>query len=209
MIVHTLSVGLLQTNCYIVVDETECMVLDPGGGAERILELTSQIRVRYVVNTHAHFDHTAGNRKLLNALQDRPGKSPELVTHPDAISLLADEGGAGWFGFPPILSPEPDRLVQDGDVLQLGQLAVQVLHTPGHSPGSISLYVPREKALFVGDTLFRQGIGRPDLPGGDGDVLLRVIRDRLLSLPDDTTVYPGHGPATSIGYERMHNPYLS
>ena len=211
MNVTTLVVGLLQTNCYIVGDEetTECAILDPGGNAKSILDATSELSVKYVINTHAHFDHAADNSKVMKALRDRQGTGPELVSHPDAAPLLTTDGGAGWFGFPPVRSPKPDRLVKDEDMLHLGQLTLQVLHTPGHSPGSISLYVAMEQTLFVGDTLFRRGVGRFDLPGGDWNTLLHVIRDRLFALPKDTIVYPGHGPATTIGEEREHNPYVS
>jgi len=211
MKVTTLVVGLLQTNCYIVADEetTECAILDPGGHAQRILDATRNLSVKYVMNTHAHFDHAADNGKVLDALRDRQETAPQLVCHPDAAPVLASDGGARWFGLPPIRSPNPDLLVEDGDKLHLGQLVLQVLHTPGHSPGSISLYIAEEQALFAGDTLFRRGVGRFDLPGGDRNTLLHTIRDRLFALPQDTIVYPGHGPATTIGEEREHNPSVS
>ena len=211
MKVTTLVVGLLQTNCYIVADEetAECAVLDPGGNAQTILDAARELSVKYVINTHAHFDHAADNGKVLKALRDRQETAPELVCHPDAAPVLTSDGGAAWFGLPPVRSPKPDRFVEDGDELHLGQLVLQVLHTPGHSAGSISLYVAKEKTLFAGDTLFRRGVGRADLPGGDWNTLLHTIRDQLFALPKDTIVYPGHGPATTIGEEREHNPYLS
>ena len=207
----TLVVGLLQTNCYIVADEetTECAILDPGGHAQRILDATHELSVKYVINTHAHFDHAADNGKVMSALRDRQETAPRLVCHPNAAPLLTSDGGAGWFGLPPVRSPKPDLLVEDGDELHLGQLVLRVVHTPGHSPGSISLYIAEEQTLFSGDALFRRGVGRYDLPGGNWDTLLHAIRDRLFVLPPDTIVYPGHGPATTIGEEKEHNPYVN
>jgi glyoxylase-like metal-dependent hydrolase (beta-lactamase superfamily II) len=210
MKVTTLAVGLLQTNCYIVADEetTESAIIDPGGHAHRILDVTAELSVKYVINTHAHFDHTADNGKVLDALRDRQETAPQLVCHPEAAPVLASDGGAAWFGLPPVRSPKPDVLVEDGDELHLGPLVLQVLHTPGHSPGSISLYIADRQALFAGDTLFRRGVGRFDLPGGDWDVLQHAILDQLFALPDESVVYPGHGPTTTIGEERKHNPYV-
>ncbi len=218
MIIQTLVVGLLQTNCYVIGDEEtrQGAVIDPGGHAERILSVVSQLGtqlgaelcVKYVIDTHAHFDHVLDNGRLmrrLTRLQDTP---PELVVHAQAAPVLAAGAGAAWFGFPSTPSPAPDRLVNEGDVLSLGQLSLQVLHTPGHSPGSISLYCAAEKALFSGDVLFRQGVGRPDLPGGDRATLMDSIRNRLFALPDDTRVYPGHGPSTTLGVEKRSNPFV-
>ena len=206
-----LVVGLLQTNCYVIVDDNTRagVVLDPGGDAKRILDATSDLCIHYVINTHAHFDHVVANREVLTALRDRQDTIPQLVVHSEAGPLLAMDGGASWFGFAPIKSPKPDRFVDHGDTLCMGQLSLQVLHTPGHSTGSVSFYCPSERALFVGDTLFRQGVGRADLPGGDWNTLLDTIRDQLFAFPEDTAVYPGHGPSTTIGDEKRHNPYVN
>ncbi len=218
MIVETLVVGLLQTNSYVIVDEGsgEGAIIDPGGDAGQILNtvreldtrLDVDLAIKVVVNTHAHFDHVLDNGKVMEQLSRLSDAPPKLVAHPQAAPLLAAGGGARWFGFQSAPSPEPDLLVEDGDVLSLGQLSFQVMHTPGHSPGSITLYCAEEKALFVGDVLFRQGVGRPDLPGGDWATLMDSIRTRLYTLPDDTVVYPGHGPATTIGQEKKSNPYV-
>lgn len=214
MLIHALVVGLLQTNCYVIGDEAsgEGAIIDPGGDAGRIWSQVDKsgaiVYVRYVVNTHAHFDHIVGNRKVIELAARSQEAPPQLVVHPDAAPLLAAGGGAHLFGFTPTPGPEPDRLVRDQEVLSLGQLSLQVLHTPGHSPGSISLYSAEAGVLFSGDVLFRQGVGRPDLPGGDWDTLLHSIRDRLFALPDDTIVYPGHGPSTTIGQEKRDNPFL-
>lgn len=218
MIVKTLIVGLVQTNCYVIADEEtgQMAVIDPGGDVERIVSAVQEVGARVqgypsvacVINTHAHFDHVLENGRLLEQLVRLQSAAPELVAHPQAVPLLSIGGGAELFGLRPASSPAPDRLVQDGDVIAVGRCTFQVLHTPGHSPGSISLYSGDEKSVFVGDVLFAQGVGRTDLPGGDWKTLLASIRGRLLELADDTTVYPGHGPVTTIGRERQSNPFL-
>jgi hydroxyacylglutathione hydrolase len=212
MIVETLVVGLIQTNCYVIAEEStrEGAIVDPGGDADQILGAVDrlQLQVKYVANTHAHFDHTLANGQVMRGLDERQKTPPSLVTHPAAAPLLTQGGGARWFGIPSMPSPEPDLLVNDGDVLPLGHLSFQVLHTPGHSPGSISLYCAAEKVLFDGDVLFRQGVGRTDLPGGHWNTLLHSIQNRLFVLPDDTVVYSGHGPSTTIGWEKRANPFL-
>lgn len=215
MIVKTLVVGQLQTNCYLVVDAKtgETMIVDPGAESERIYaaleELPgAEISVRYVVNTHAHFDHVQANGALLEKLRLVQGSPPQLVAHAEAVPLLAQGGGAAFFGFRAAPSPQPDRIVAEGDVLCLGGSEFRVLHTPGHSPGSISLYCAGEALIFVGDVLFRQGVGRYDLPGGDWTTLEESIRSRLYTLPDATVVYPGHGPATTVGREKKSNPWV-
>jgi glyoxylase-like metal-dependent hydrolase (beta-lactamase superfamily II) len=210
MIVKPLSVGPLQIGCYVIGDEKskEGAIIDPGGDAARILDAANALHVRYVINTHAHFDHTMANGRVLKALRTRQGTAPELIAHSQAAPLLANGGVASLFGFPLTPSPEPDRFVGDGDVLKLGSFTLEVLHTPGHSPGSITLYCAEEGVLFVGDVFFRRGVGRCDLPGGDWDTLVDSIRTRLFALPDDTVVYPGHGPPTTIGEEKRGNPFL-
>jgi hydroxyacylglutathione hydrolase len=210
MIVTSLSVGLLQTNCYVIADRAagESAIIDPGGDAGQIVAAAQGYRVRYVINTHAHFDHTADNGTVLEALAEQQGTVPELIAHPQAAPLLASGGGASLFGFHQAPSPPPDRLVNDGDLLALGTVSLQVLYTPGHSQGSISLYCASENIVFVGDVLFQRSVGRADLQGGDRQTLIDSIRTRLLVLPDEAVVYPGHGPATTIGEERRGNPYL-
>jgi glyoxylase-like metal-dependent hydrolase (beta-lactamase superfamily II) len=210
MIVKTLTVGLLQTSCYVVADRMggEVAIIDPGGDVPQIIDASRGFVVRYVINTHAHFDHIAGNGALLTALAEQQEIPPELLMHSRAAPLSETGGGASLFGFQMTPSPPADRLLSDGDVLALGQLSLKVLYTPGHSPGSISLYCASEGVLFVGDVLFRRGVGRADLPGGNWQTLLDSIKTRLFALPDETTVYPGHGPATTIGEERRGNPFL-
>jgi len=214
-IVKTLPVGPLQTNCYLVADAQagEAMVIDPGAQSERIYAALGAlcptgVVVRYVVNTHAHFDHVGANGPLMEELCAAQETPPKLVAHAEALPGLAAGGGAALFGFRLPPSPEPDWIVNEGDVLRLGAHELRVLHTPGHSPGSITLYCAAQRAAFVGDVLFRQGVGRYDLPGGSWAVLKESIRARLYTLPDETIVYPGHGPATAIGREKKSNPYV-
>jgi glyoxylase-like metal-dependent hydrolase (beta-lactamase superfamily II) len=212
MILKTLSVGQLQTNCYLIAEQQggEAAIIDPGDEAGMIARAAEAFTVRYVINTHAHFDHMAANKALLQALRDhaQDPQTPELIAHPLAVPLLIAGGGAMLFGFPTIPSPKPDRLVRHGDQIALGSLTLKVLHTPGHSPESISLYAAAEKTLFCGDVLFRRGVGRFDLPGGSWRKLKQTIEERLFALPDDTVVYPGHGPPTTTGEERRENPFL-
>jgi len=210
MIVKTLMVGPLQTGCYLVLDRKDGpgAIVDPGGDADRILDAAEDIEICYVINTHGHFDHIAANAEVMRVLSERQQTPPQLVAHEKALPLLAENGGAALFGFHVPPSPEPDRLVDEGDVLTLGRSRLRVMHTPGHSPGSISLYCADEKLIFVGDVLFQRGIGRTDLPGGSWMTLMDSIKDKLLVLPDDTVVYPGHGPSTTIGAERRGNPFL-
>jgi glyoxylase-like metal-dependent hydrolase (beta-lactamase superfamily II) len=216
LIVQTLPVGQLQTNCYLVADAKtgETMVIDPGAESERIYAslgtlLQTEATVKYVVNTHAHFDHVRANGPLLEKLRSAQAVPFQLVSHAEAVPLLARGGDATLFGFRVVPSPEPDLVIDEGDVLRLGVYEFLVMHTPGHSPGSISLYCAAEDVVFGGDVLFRQGVGRSDLPGGSWTVLQASIRSRLYTLPDVTTVYPGHGPATTIGGEKKSNPFVS
>lgn len=214
MIIETLVVGPLQTNCYIIADPQtgQAAIIDPGGDAPQILsaiaQMPGQLQARYVINTHAHFDHVLANSEVIAGLTKRQEQAPELVVHPSAAPLLAADGGARWFGFAPVPSPPPDRFVKDGDTLLVGGLALQVMHTPGHSPGSISLYCAAETAVLVGDVLFRRGVGRVDLPGGSWDTLMSSIQNRLFPLADETKVYPGHGMPTTIGEEKRGNPFV-
>jgi glyoxylase-like metal-dependent hydrolase (beta-lactamase superfamily II) len=205
MILETLMVGPLGVNCYIVGDETtrETMVIDPGGDARAILDTLRHGRLTpsAIVATHAHFDH------LLALEEVRQQTRAPFFLHADEAPALANASlGARLFGFV-FGQPAPaDRLLRDGDQVRVGALALKVLHTPGHSPGGICLAY--DNGVFVGDTLFQGGIGRTDLPGGDYAMLMRSIRDKLLMLPDETRVYPGHGDATTIGEERQRNPFL-
>lgn len=207
LLIFTLPVGLIQTNCYIAgCEETkEAAVIDPGGHPERILAEVKRhgLHVKYVLNTHAHFDHTDANGAIVEAT------SAPLALHAKDRPLLEDSGGAGLFGMNADPSPPPDLEIEDGDALRVGTLCFQVLHTPGHTPGHVCFYEPDEKVVFDGDVLFYRGIGRTDLPGGSWQQLLGSIQQVLFALPDETVVYSGHGPATTIGDEKRLNPWLS
>lgn len=205
VILETLVVGPLGVNCYIVGDEAtrEATIIDPGGNPHDILAAIAKHRIKIlaIVNTHAHFDHVGA----LHTIREETGAP--FVLHEDEVAMLqAAQSSAAMFGLAiPSQSP-PERLVRDGDRVEVGNISLQVLHTPGHTPGGICLL--NEKHVFVGDTLFQGSIGRTDFPGGDYGTLMRSIRDKLLPLPDDTIVHPGHGASTTIGEEKTLNPFL-
>jgi glyoxylase-like metal-dependent hydrolase (beta-lactamase superfamily II) len=206
VIIHKLAVGPIMANCFIVgcEESREAAVIDPGAEVPRILEAVekAQLSVKVIINTHGHFDHVGGNRAL------KAHTGAPLLIHPlDApmLSRLAEMAGA--FGMRSENSPPPDRMVEDGDIIAVGRLTLEVIHTPGHTPGGISLAAPGR--VFVGDTLFQGSIGRTDFPGGDFDALLQSIRTRLFPLGDEVTVYTGHGPETVLGQEKRFNPFVS
>jgi glyoxylase-like metal-dependent hydrolase (beta-lactamase superfamily II) len=205
MQIETLAVGPLQVNCFIVACEKtrDALVVDPGDEAERILKRlhASGLQLKLVVNTHGHFDHVGGNRLLVEE------SGAELLIHQADLPVLRRaREHATLYGMSVTPSPEPSRLLAGGEILTVGELRLQVLHTPGHSPGGICLL--GEGHLFSGDTLFAGSVGRTDLPGGDHDTLIEGIRRQLLVLPEETVVHPGHGPDTTIGREKRVNPYL-
>jgi glyoxylase-like metal-dependent hydrolase (beta-lactamase superfamily II) len=207
LILHTIPVGITQTNCYVVgCEETqEGVVIDPGGHPQRILKIIEEsgLTIRYVLNTHCHFDHIGANAEIV-AATDAP-----LALHPAELPLLQARGGAALFGIPVNASPLPDLELEPGQALEVGTLRFQVLHTPGHSPGSLTFYLEEEKVAFDGDVLFALGVGRTDLPGGDWNTLMRSIRDVLFAMPDETVLYPGHGPKTTVGREKRSNPWVA
>lgn len=208
MIVESLVVGPLQTNCYIVADENtkEGIVIDPGGDGVHILHTIERMKlnIKLVVNTHGHFDHIMANKEVME------GTGASLAIHPkDADMLINPLRSFAVFVGKIHPSPPATLLLEEGTTIDFGSVRLHVLHTPGHSSGSISLWSPQEKVVFSGDALFNLGIGRTDFPGGSMRVLLQSIREKLFVLPDDTVVYPGHGPKTTIGFERKHNPFLA
>jgi glyoxylase-like metal-dependent hydrolase (beta-lactamase superfamily II) len=208
MIRETFPVGLLQCNCTILGDEQsrEAIVVDPGFEVPRILAALArhQLTVRQIVVTHAHIDHIASALEL-----KRITGAPIVYNKADLpLAAMMDEQ-AHWIGVAPPQVAPPDHSPADLETIAVRGLDTQVLHTPGHTEGSLCLLVPAASLLLAGDTLFAGSVGRTDLPGGNHRKLLESIRERLLPLPDATLVIPGHGPATTIGEERVSNPFLT
>lgn len=207
MIHVVLPVGLLQCNCSIFGDEQthEAIVIDPGDEIGKITQILERhhLKVKAIVITHAHIDHVAAAQKL-RALTG----APVYLNQRDRELLDALDMQARWLGVETPDRPEIDSAADDGTVLRLGQADFQVLHTPGHTQGSLCLWIPQENKLLAGDTLFRDSIGRTDLPGGNTRQLLSSIKTRLLDLPEEALVFPGHGASTTIGREKERNPFL-
>lgn len=207
MIHVILPVGLLQCNCSIFGDEQtgEAIVIDPGDEVANITAALArhQLKVKAIVITHAHIDHVAGAHKL-RALTG----APVYMNERDRELLNRLDMQAAWLGMDTPPRTEVDNAAADGAILQLGPAEFQIMETPGHTQGSLCLWIPQENKLIAGDTLFRDSIGRTDLPGGNTRQLLSSIKTRLWQLPDDAVVIPGHGPATTIGREKERNPFL-
>jgi hydroxyacylglutathione hydrolase len=207
MIHEILPVGPLQCNCSIIGDETtrEAMVIDPGGDIEDILAIVRKhnLTVKQIVVTHAHIDHVGGAMKLRAATG-----APILLNENDYALLNILDVQATWIGVATPEKVEIDRSIASGDAVAAGSHTAQVLHTPGHTEGSICLYFAPEKKLIAGDTLFAGSIGRTDLPGGDMKKIMQSLHGTVLALPDETMVVPGHGELTTIGEERENNPFL-
>jgi len=188
-------------NTYILIDDGEAIVIDPGEANMRLIQDLKNLSVRAVINTHCHIDHCGGNASVCRAT------GAPLLMHPESEVVLQTLGQqALLFGVPFQSSPPPDDYLQEGDEIKVGNITLKVLYTPGHAPGHISLV--SDGFVFVGDVLFQGSIGRTDLPGGDYDTLIKSIKEKLFVLPDDTIVYSGHGPATTIGIERETNPFV-
>lgn len=205
MLVDKIEVGPLAVNCYLVADEDSRagMIIDPGAEAQVILKKIKlfNVKINLLVLTHTHFDHIGALKEVKEAT------GAQVAVHTDdAASLSRKDIIAESFGFSYPPPPEADKLLADGDVIEIGSVKFKILHTPGHSPGSICLI--GGKIVFTGDTLFYSGIGRTDLPGGSYAKIQENIRTKLLVLPDNTIVYPGHGPQTTIGQEKNGNPFL-
>ena len=207
MIHEILPVGVLQCNCSILGDETsgEAIVVDPGDDIPRIMAILQRhkLTVKQILITHAHIDHIAGAARL-----KRLTGAPILYNPRDLPLVKMMDVQAGWLG---MATPEvlpPDDSLDQGRIIEIAGLSGEILHTPGHTQGSVCLYLPEQSLLLAGDTLFAGSVGRTDLPGGDGATLIRSIHDQLLPLPDSTVVVPGHGPNTTIGEERESNPFL-
>lgn len=207
MIHEILPVGPLQCNCSIFGDEQtrEAIVIDPGDEIDEILTILArhQLKVKAIVITHAHIDHIGGAAKLKAATG-----APVTMNQNDQPLYDHIDEQAAWLGVAPPERTAIDSEAREGDRITMGTTGFEIVHTPGHTQGSISLWIPAENKLIAGDTLFRDSIGRTDLPGGDFRQILRSIADKLLVLPDAAVVVPGHGPATTIARERSLNPFL-
>jgi glyoxylase-like metal-dependent hydrolase (beta-lactamase superfamily II) len=207
MIRETFPVGLLGCNCTVLGDELsrQAIVVDPGDDVPGIMARVRRLalNVKQILITHAHIDHIAGAQRL-KALTG----APILYHESDLAMVRIMDLQASWLAIEtPVVLP-PDEGLTDGQTFVVEGISGTVLHTPGHTPGSVCLYLPEHSLLLAGDTLFAGTVGRTDLPGGDAKTLIRSVRDKLMMLPDETTVLPGHGALTSIGREREHNPFL-
>lgn len=216
MILRMLETGPLMVNCYIVGDEGmgEAAVFDPGGDVKKILAHLDKdaLRVKYIVNTHTHWDHTGGNQELQAAT------GALILTHPDEAPALKSnpERAAQWGSRSP--ASEASRFIRQGDVLEVGAISIEVIDLRGHSPAGLGFVFEGEvsldgrtqvrKMVICGDALFAGSIGRTDFPGGDMPLLLANIRDKIFVLPDETLVLPGHGPISTVGREKRHNPFF-
>ncbi|MDQ4095903.1 MAG: MBL fold metallo-hydrolase [Actinomycetota bacterium] len=200
------EVGPLACNCYVVGDPKtkEAIVIDPGGDASDLADALVEraLTVRAIVATHAHFDHLIAAEHL----RELTGAPFLLHDHDRPLLDWYQESGRMFLGVELPPPPEIDTAAEEGNRLSAGSVELRIVHTPGHSPGSISLF--GDDVVFSGDTLFAQGVGRVDLPGGDGRALVGAIKEKIFTLPDDTPVYPGHGPATTVLREKRLNPFV-
>ncbi len=204
MIVEKLVVGPFASNCYIVGSQSnkEGMIIDPGDEAKQILKRVKDLEldIKFIVLTHGHIDHTGALKEV------REVTGAKVAIHADDAKSLKVQSLSRIFGLSYPTPPPPDRLLKDGDSLDVGGMHFEVLHTPGHTPGGICLL--GEGVVFSGDTLFNYGVGRTDLPGGSSSQLMNSIQTKLMTLPDNTVIYPGHGSDTTIGAERKGNTFL-
>ncbi len=207
MIHEIFPVGVLQCNCSVVGDEEsrEALVIDPGDNVEEVLAVLARhgLKLKQIVVTHAHIDHVGGAMKLKRATG-----APILLNQNDEALLKMLDIQASWIGIRPPGPVSIDHPLADGDTLRAGRMEANVMHTPGHTEGSVCLYFPAERKLIAGDTLFAGSIGRTDLPGGSFDKIMESLHAKVMALPDETVVVPGHGPVTTIGEERQSNPFL-
>ncbi len=207
MSLEIFHLGPLETNCYVVYHEGEALVIDPGGNPASVVQFLKEnsLKLCGIYLTHLHFDHLYGVTDLHEAT-----KAPIFYPKDDAFLLETESGKGGIWGFPAVKKFSGENLKEGAH----SPCKSEVLHftctnTPGHTPGGVCLYFPALASVFTGDSLFYRAVGRSDLPGGDHNVLIQSIRSKIFTLPDDTLVYPGHGPESSVGQEKAHNPYCS
>lgn len=216
MILKAMETGTLMVNCYIIADEDtkNAAVFDPGGDVDRILKALEddELKVRYIINTHAHFDHVGGNKQL----QDATG-APILIHRDEAPELLKSKSNAVSFGLS-VESSEASQFIEEGDIIEVDSVKFETLDLRGHSPGGLGFVSEgeleleggrqRKKIVICGDSLFAGSIGRTDFPGGDMELLLENVRNKIFTLPDDSLVLSGHGPITTVGHEKRYNPFF-
>lgn len=201
---NTMALGPLETNCYLLYSQSQALVIDPGGEPEKIISFLQEhaLELTAILNTHLHFDHIQGNAVLAQTF------NLSVLANPQDTYLLDTElGGGGMWGFPKTM-PFPMEPLHEGQYVFL-DTPCQVLATPGHSQGSLSFYFPELGAVFVGDVLFYRSVGRTDFPGSSEQVLAQSVRKKIFTLPEETIVYPGHGPETTVGSERLNNPFFT
>lgn len=203
-----LPLGPMQTNCYVVsCSETlHAAVIDPSADGRNLAAMLSDegLELTHILLTHSHFDHVGG----LGQLKEEYPQVP-VYCHPDAFPMLAQAPmQAAFFGLKIPDVPQPDKMLHEGDTIHIGNVILDVFDTPGHAPGHVSFYHEQQNVIFSGDVLFQGSIGRTDLPGGNYELLIKTIREKLLTLPDETHVLSGHGAVTTIGAERLNNPFL-
>ncbi|MDI6603543.1 MAG: MBL fold metallo-hydrolase [Thermoanaerobacteraceae bacterium] len=198
-------VGLFQSNCYIITNTNskESVVIDPGEMIPSLIDYiqANKYKLKYILLTHGHLDHIGG----VEELREKTG-APVAISSYDAEMLYDPELNLSAMGYGEIKVKPADILLNDGDILYIGDIKIEVLHTPGHTPGGISFKI--DNILFTGDTLFKGSIGRTDFPGGNYEEIINSIKDKLLTQDDNTIIYPGHGEVSTIGYEKIHNPFL-
>jgi hydroxyacylglutathione hydrolase len=210
MKIHVFVFNPFQENTYLVADESgKCLIIDPGMADEAEAHILFDFIEKHnyspelIVNTHCHLDHILGNQSCVNRFS-----IPILASEGELAMLDRAPSASLMWGVPYRISPNPDRFIKNGERISIGQLEFVIADVPGHSPGHVALIERNQKAIFSGDVLFRGSIGRSDLPGCDGQLLLQSIRGTLYQFPDDFVVYSGHGPETTIGEEKKHNPFV-
>ena len=206
MIIKNVVVGPLEVNCYIIgcEESMEAAIIDPGGDADKIISVIQNegLKPEFIMNTHAHFDHVGAVRAIQEHFKI------DFLLHKDDLFLIEHlDEQVMQFGLDRVAKPEVNKFVKNGDNVSLGKLSIKIIHTPGHTPGGVCYYV--DNNVFVGDTLFAGSIGRTDFPGSSYEQLIHSIKENLFSLGDSVVVYTGHGPSTSIGNEKTHNPFLT
>jgi hydroxyacylglutathione hydrolase len=206
--ISRIILGPVETNSYLIAEQQsrDAAVIDPAWDGAKIVSeaIKHKFNIRHIWITHAHFDHIGGTREVVNHFDGHPS----IALHSDDLDLWQAQGGANLFGIRLDRIPEPTKELHHGQILQLGSIQFEVRHAPGHSMGHVMFYCESEMVLFCGDVIFRGGIGRTDLPGGDYNTLIESIYAHVLTLPDETRLLSGHGPESTVGFERSHNPFL-